>query len=116
MKKFLSLFHIFKNKKIIAILIMAVIYSIILGLFGIFGVTVKNALVLFFVKVMPIIGIIFGYFLCIFLPFRIAEALRVRKEKEIEEEKEDKIQKHINAKKALEQKILETLSKEETTR
>lgn len=113
--KLFSWLKIFKNKKIIAGIAAAIVFSFVLISFGVYGVAAQKLLFTVLKTIGPIVGIAFGYFLCVFLPFRIAEALRIRREKEEEARKNDKIQKQIQLKKDLEHKILETLNKKETT-
>ena len=91
--KVFSWLKIFKNKKIIAGIAAAIVFSLVLIGFGVYGVAAQKLLFTVLKTIGPIVGIAFGYFLCVFLPFRIAEALRIRREKEEEARKNDKIQK-----------------------
>ena len=91
----MKVFSIFKNKNIIAGIVAAIVFSLVLIGFGVYGVAAQKLLFTVLKTIGPIVGIAFGYFLCVFLPFRIAEALRIRREKEEEARKNDKIQKQI---------------------
>lgn len=102
------------KKKLLIISSAVVIYSFILAAIGAFGVTLQGAALFCLTYIIPIILIIFGYFLCIWLPFRIMEALRIRKEKAKEREKELKLERIQNTKKTFEQKILEHLNNGES--
>lgn len=102
------------KKKLLIIIPVILVYSFILAMFGIFGTKVYDIANFCLTYVIPVILILFGYFLCIWLPFRIMEALRIRKERQIEYEKDKKLQAIANRQKTLEHKILEHLNNGET--
>jgi len=102
------------KKKLLIIGISLIVYSFVLAAVGVFGLTLKSAALFCLSYIFPIILILFGYFLCIFLPFRIMEAMRIRKERAIEHEKEMKLQQIQKTKKTFEQKILEHLNNGES--
>lgn len=102
------------KKKLLIIGIALVVYSFVLAALGVFGLTLQSAALFCLTYILPIILIIFGYFLCIWLPFRIMEALRINKEKKLAREKEDKLAQIQATKKSFEQKILEHLNKGES--
>lgn len=95
-------------------IISAIVYSFVLGLVGLYGVTVQNALIYFIKNILPYIGIVFGYFLVIFIPIRVMQAKERNKQELDNRINEQRLQEHTDNEKELQQKILEALTKEET--
>jgi uncharacterized membrane protein len=103
-----------KRSKITIISIAVLVYSIILGSTGVFGNTVQDGLFYFFKNVLPIIGILVGYFLMVFIPIRVFSALERNSKAKEEFEKEQRLQEHAANSKEFQNNILEMLNKEDT--
>lgn len=103
-----------KRSNIILISVIVVLYTIIIGSFGVFGDTVQNALFFFYKNILPYIGIVFGYFLSIFVPIRVIQALKRNKERDEEIVKEQKLTQHVVDEKELQKNILNLLTNEDT--
>ena len=72
------------RSNIIVIATSVLVYSVILATIGVFGQTVQNGLFYFFKNILPIIGIVIGYGLTIFIPIRVFQALeRISRLKQI---------------------------------
>lgn len=69
-----------KVSSILTIIISVVVYSFILGICGCFGTTISNGLFYFVKNILPIIGIVLGYFFVIFIPIRVFQAKSKNKE------------------------------------
>lgn len=103
------------NKKlIIGSLISAVVYTLILGSFGVFGDTLKKGIMYFMTDIVPYIAMAFGYFMAVFLPIRISQALA--RNKEIREDRafDKKLSEHANKSHELQENILKALKSNET--
>lgn len=103
-----------KRSNIILISVIVVLYTIIIGSFGVFGDTVQNVLFFFYKNILPYIGIVFGYFLSIFVPIRVVQALKRNKERDEEIVKEQKLTQHVVDEKELQKNILNLLTNEDT--
>lgn len=99
---------------LIASILGAIVYTFVLGLTGLYGDTLQNALIYFVKKVLPIVGIVFGYFLVIFIPIRVMQAKERNRQELNNRINEQKLQEHTDNEKELQKKILEALTKEET--
>lgn len=99
----------------LAIIIASVfIYSVILATCGLFGETVQSGLFFFYKNILPIIGIVAGYALAIFIPYRVFQALERNKQEKADYENDLKLQKRVIQNKELENNILNVLNKEDT--
>ena len=109
--KFSKLGTVFSTYKtyIIIATICSVVYSIILGFFGIFGTTIQSGLLYFIKNILPYIGIVFGYFMAIFVPVRVIQAMQRNKAIREDIEQDRKLQEHANKSKALQQQILKAM-------
>ena len=95
-------------------LIGVIVYTFVLGLTGLYGDTVQSAFIYFAKNILPILGIMFGYFLVIFIPIRILQAKERNRQELNNYINEQKLQEHVDDEKELQKKILEALTKEET--
>ena len=102
------------RSNIIIIAISVLVYSVILATFGVFGQTVQNGLFYFFKNILPIIGIVVGYGLTIFVPIRVFQAMERNKQIKTDIENDKKLQDHALKSKELENNILNVLNKEDT--
>ena len=103
------------SKSVLAISITGIlIYTFVLGLIGLYGDTIQGAFIYFAVNILPILGIIFGYFLIIFIPIRVIQAKERNRQELTNYINEQKLQEHVDDEKELQKKILEALTKEET--
>lgn len=102
------------RSNIIIIAIGVLVYSVILATFGVFGQTVQNGLFYFFKNILPIIGIVVGYGLTIFVPIRVFQAMERNKQIKADIENDKKLQDHALKSKELENNILNVLNKEDT--
>lgn len=102
------------RSNIIIIAICVLVYSAILASFGIFGRTIQNGLFYFFKNILPIIGIVIGYGLTIFIPIRVFQALERNKQIKADIENDKKLQNHVLKNKELENNIRNVLNKEDT--
>ena len=103
------------SKPVLAISITgAIVYSFVLGITGLYGDTVQNALIYFVKNILPYLGIAFGYFLVIFIPIRVMQAKERNRQDLTNYLNEQKLQEHTDNEKELQKKILETLTKEES--
>jgi uncharacterized membrane protein len=102
------------RSNIIIIAISVLVYSVILATFGVFGQTVQNGLFYFFKNILPIIGIVVGYGLTIFVPIRVFQAMERNKQIKADIENDKKLQDHALKSKELENNILNVLNKEDT--
>ena len=102
------------RSNIIIIAISVLVYSVILATFGVFGQTVQNGLFHFFKNILPIIGIVVGYGLTIFVPIRVFQAMERNKQIKADIENDKKLQDHALKSKELENNILNVLNKEDT--
>lgn len=102
------------RSNIIIIAISVLIYSVILATVGVFGQTVQNGLFYFFKNILPIIGIVVGYGLTIFVPIRVFQAMERNKQIKADIENDKKLQDHALKSKELENNILNVLNKEDT--
>lgn len=103
------------NKKlIIGSLISAVVYTLILGSFGVFGDTLKKGIMYFMTDIVPYIAMAFGYFMAIFLPIRISQALARNKEIREDHAFDKKLTEHANKSHELQENILKALKSNET--
>lgn len=102
------------RSNIIIIATSVLVYSIILATGGVFGQTVQNGLFYFFKNILPIIGIVVGYGLTIFVPIRIFQAMERNKQIKADIENDKKLQDHALKSKELENNILNVLNKEDT--
>ena len=102
------------RSNIIIIAISVLVYSVILATVGVFGQTVQNGLFYFFKNILPIIGIVVGYGLTIFVPIRVFQALERNKQIKADIENDKKLQNHALKSKELENNILNVLNKEDT--
>ena len=103
------------NKKlIIGSLISAVVYTLILGSFGVFGDTLKKGIMYFMTDIVPYIAMAFGYFMAVFLPIRISQALARNKEIREDHAFDKKLTEHANKSHELQENILKALKSNET--
>ena len=102
------------RSNIIIIAISVLVYSVILATFGVFGQTVQDRLFYFFKNILPIIGIVVGYGLTIFVPIRVFQAMERNKQIKADIENDKKLQDHALKSKELENNILNVLNKEDT--
>jgi arginine exporter protein ArgO len=102
------------RSNIIIIATCVLVYSVILATIGVFGQTVQNGLFYFFKNILPIIGIIVGYGLTIFVPIRVFQAMERNKQIKADIENDKKLQDHALKSKELENNILNVLNKEDT--
>lgn len=102
------------RSNIIVIATSVLVYSVILAAMGVFGQTVQNGLFYFFKNILPIIGIVVGYGLTIFIPIRVFQALERNKQIKADIENDKKLQDHALKSKELENNILNVLNKEDT--
>jgi arginine exporter protein ArgO len=102
------------RSNIIIIAISVLVYSVILATVGVFGQTVQNGLFYFFKNILPIIGIVVGYGLTIFVPIRVFQAIERNKQIKADIENDKKLQDHALKSKELENNILNVLNKEDT--
>lgn len=103
-----------KRSNIIIIAISVLLYSVALGLCGVFGNTVQSGLLYFFTNIVPYICIAFGYFLTIFVPIRVLQATERNKQEKEDRENDLKLQNRIIQNKELENNILNVLTKKDT--
>ena len=104
-----------ENKDLICISAIAVIvYSIILGTSGAFGDTIQSAFLFFVTKILPYIGMTVGYFLVVFIPIRIYQAIARNRKLKLEQEAEKRLQSHAMSEKDLQEKISNILTSEDT--
>lgn len=89
------------------------VYTLLLSCIGIFGVDVQNILFKYGLIFIKWFSIIFGFFMCIFLPIRIIVALEKNKQNKYYTESDEKIRQAGAEKKALEEKILKEYIKSE---
>lgn len=99
-----------KTSNIILIGILVVFYSFLLGIFGFFGEFISQILIFFVKNILPYICILLGYFLCIFIPIRINQALQRNKKIQEEISKNEKLEKYSKEQKASAEKIRTILS------
>lgn len=78
-----------KTSNIIVISIVVFIYTFLLAFFGCFGETLSNAARYFVGNILPIIGVVIGYFFSIFIPVRVIQALQRNKEENDARQKEE---------------------------
>jgi arginine exporter protein ArgO len=102
------------RSNIIIIATCVLVYSVILATIGVFGQTVQNGLFYFFKNILPIIGIIVGYGLTIFVPIRVFQAMERNKQIKADIENDKKLRDHALKSKELENNILNVLNKEDT--
>jgi len=102
------------RSNIIIIATCVLVYSVILASFGVFGQTVQNGLFYFFKNILPIIGIVVGYGLTIFVPIRVFQALERNRQIKADIENDKKLQDHALKSKELENNIRNVLNKEDT--
>lgn len=102
------------RSNIIIIAISVLVYSVILATAGVFGKTVQDGLFYFFKNILPIIGIVVGYGLTIFVPIRVFQAMERNKQIKADIENDKKLQDHALKSKELENNILNVLNKEDT--
>ena len=102
------------RSNIIIITASILVYSIILATLGVFGQTVQNGLFYFFKNILPIIGIVVGYGLTIFVPIRVFQAIERNKQIKADIENDKKLQDRALKNKELENNILNVLNKEDT--
>jgi uncharacterized membrane protein len=102
------------RSNIIIIATSVLVYSIILATIGVFGQTVQNGLFYFFKNILPIIGIVVGYGLTIFVPIRVFQALERNRQIKADIENDKKLQDHALKSKELENNIRNVLNKEDT--
>jgi len=116
MKKFNKFKELLKSHKssVIVVLTCTLIYTIILGFFGIFGETIRAALLYFIKNILPYIAIVFGYFMSIFVPIRVIQAMQRNKEIREDFEQDKKLQEHANKSKALQEQILKAMGNKGT--
>lgn len=114
--KFTKVISFIKNNKtyVFVILISVLLYSVILGSFGVFGETIKNGLLYFIKHILPYILMAFGYFMVVFLPIRIIQALKRNEELQKEYEADRKLQELANKSKALQEKIINAMGNKGT--
>lgn len=103
-----------RSNIVIASIAIAVVYSAVLGLLGIFGNTVQSGLIYFFTNIMPYILMLFGYFLIVFIPIRIYQATKRNSEILKNTKMEQDIQEQSENEKEVQQKILDLLNKEDS--
>lgn len=113
LSKLSAVFSTYKTYIIIATL-CSIVYSIILGFFGVFGTTIQSGLLYFVKNILPYIGIVFGYFMVIFVPIRVIQAMQRNKEIKENFEQDRKLQEHANKSKALQQQILKAMGNKGT--
>ena len=92
----------------------ALIYSMVLGVFGVFGDTVQTGVLYFVKNILPVVGILFGYFLIVFIPVRIIQAKDRNRQIMTNRINDQKLQEFSDNEKETQKKILEMLTKEET--
>ena len=102
------------RSNIIIIATSVLVYSVILATCGVFGKTVQDGLFYFFKNILPIIGIVVGYGLTIFVPIRVFQAMERNKQIKADIENDKKLQDHALKSKELENNILNVLNKEDT--
>lgn len=114
--KLKSFKEIVKTHKTYVILALSctLIYSVILGFFGVFGETIQSGLLYFVKNILPYIGIAFGYFMAIFVPVRVIQAMQRNKEIREDFEQDKKLQEHANKSKALQEQILKAMGNKGT--
>ena len=79
------------RSNIIIIATSVLVYSVILAAAGVFGQTVQNGLFYFFKNILPIIGIVVGYGLTIFVPIRVFQAMERNKQIKADIENDKKL-------------------------
>jgi len=102
-----------KRSTKIIIGISIAVYSFIIGLTGLFGETVQNALFFFIKNILPYIGIAIGYFLVVFIPIRVIQALENNKRINDEYNKDMAMVKRAEHEKAIQENILSVLHEED---
>lgn len=102
-----------KRSTKIIIIVSIIVYSFIIGIFGLFGESIQNALFFFLKNILPYIGILFGYFLAVFLPIRIAQALDANKKRQEEYNKDVEMVLRAQKEKELQENILSALTEED---
>jgi len=98
---------------VVVIAVIALVYTDLLALTGIFGVTLQNIFVFFDTKILPYIAIGFGYFLAVFIPVRILQAKERNKQALDNFLKEQKLKQHANNEKEMTEQILKLLNEED---
>lgn len=96
------------------ITISVLVYSLILASFGVFGETVQNGLFYFYKNILPIIGVVAGYGITVFIPSRVFQALERNSRAKQDYENDLKLKEHAIKNKELENNILNVLNKEDT--
>lgn len=99
---------------IIISIISAIAYSCIIGLFGFFGDSVQSGLLYFIKNILPFIAVLFGYFLIIFIPIRVFQAIERNKEIHNNQKIEEKIVEQSESEKEIQEKILNLLNEKDT--
>lgn len=99
--------------KLIVCLVSILFYTLLLALCGSFGVALQSMVITVFKTVLPILSILFGYFLCIFVPFRVSKALRRNKEKEEQLKADLRLEELANQAKLHKHQILKTIEEGE---
>lgn len=102
-----------KRSTKIIIGVSIVVYSFIIGLFGLFGESIQNALFFFLKNILPYIFILFGYFLAVFLPIRITQALEENKKRQEEFNKDVEMVLRAQREKEIQENILNALTDED---
>ncbi len=99
---------------VIGTLIMVLVYTLVLGGFGVFGDTLKKGIMYFMTDIVPYIAMAFGYFMAIFLPIRISQALARNKQLKEDREFDKKLSEHAAKSHELQENILKALKTNET--
>ena len=99
---------------VIGTLIMVLVYTLVLGGFGVFGGTLEKGIMYFMTDIVPYIAMAFGYFMAIFLPIRISQALARNKQLKEDREFDKKLSEHAAKSHELQENILKALKTNET--
>lgn len=103
-----------KERKIyVFIAIMMVLYTIMLGAFGVFGNSIQDVVLHYGFLILKYGAIVFGYFLTIFVPFRAVQQLKKNKIRQQDFDNEQRMMEQVRKQKELENKIYEGYVKHE---
>lgn len=102
-----------KASNIAIIVIAVVLYTFLLGFFGVFGETVSSIFNYFVKNILPVIGVVIGYFFVIFVPYRVIQVMGQNKERKEEYIKEQRLQNYSNAQKQEAENIRKLLNNED---
>lgn len=102
-----------KTSNIVIIAVVVVLYTFLLGFFGCFGETVSSVFHFFVNKILPYICIVLGYFLSIFVPIRVFQAISANKERKEEFIKDQKLQEYSDRQKSDAEQLRKLLGNED---